>query len=264
MTTNEQEQQYLQQLKQIFDNTAPLLEAVGSPERLRVAPKSDLALDDEQSRPFHVSHAAILALGVAVDHLNSMRLLISGCETCEPHGMIFPVYAHWALVRGAFENGCRSVWLLGPNERSTRIIRSLRVHATNIEMSNLAATVVGSSNIRPKVERLTRLKSVAERAGLSAGQAKKKYQMLDVVQYAGEQALGSKDAAEVVWRGSSGAMHGDLWATMSLQSNTLIFSSDPTVASAESTVNIAMLAQFSRYAFSVISAGLRLFEERSR
>ena len=139
MTHSDTEQQHLRQLKQLFPIVDKLLARTDGRERaLRPAPGTDLAEDDRLSAPYHVSHAVARAQMVSVDHLHALRRMTEDCSVCVPNGMTFQVTAHWALLRAALENACRAIWLLGPESRSERVLRALRLQADNIEKSDTA------------------------------------------------------------------------------------------------------------------------------
>jgi hypothetical protein len=81
---------------------------------------SDLAADDQATHPRRVSHLAFAAISAAVDHFHASRTLISA-------GHVIHLNAQFTLLRAALENAATAVYLLAPDDRNTRLLRSLRV-----------------------------------------------------------------------------------------------------------------------------------------
>jgi hypothetical protein len=264
VTISDGEQQDLQRLKQLFSTFDGLGRRITSPEHLlRPAPGTVLAEDDRQSDPFQVSHAAATALTVAVDHLLALRRMTEDCRVCQPSRMTFQITAHWTLLRAAMEGASRAIWLLGPEDRSERVVRALRLQADNVTNSDAAAALLPSGPRRPKIERIARVKEIAVRAGVSAGDAVTTVRYREIVRYAGDLIAHDAGRFELLWRACSGAAHGDIWAVLNLQDRKTIDSANG-VTTAQLTVSVSGLSTVARAATALATAGFGLFDRRDR
>jgi hypothetical protein len=88
--------------------------------------------DDARTHPYEVSHQANRSMGVAVDHLHSMRMALTGTGD---NVLGLHTFAPLSLTRAALENGATAVWLCSPKRRTERILRRLR-----LEMASIKAT----------------------------------------------------------------------------------------------------------------------------
>jgi hypothetical protein len=80
---------------------------------------SSLAGDDKATDPSRLSHAVIALLISAVDHFETLRLVVE-----EQHAL--PARGGFTLLRVALENAAVAVWLLAPGLRDERVFRLLR------------------------------------------------------------------------------------------------------------------------------------------
>ncbi|GAB1512552.1 hypothetical protein [Actinophytocola sp. KF-1] len=81
---------------------------------------SALAADDDATRPHPLSYIALTALVAAVDHFHAAATLVSV-------GRVIHSNALFTLLRAALENASTAVYLMGPGDAKTRILRALRV-----------------------------------------------------------------------------------------------------------------------------------------
>ncbi|MFJ6690973.1 hypothetical protein [Streptomyces sp. NPDC091294] len=82
-------------------------------------------------------------------------------------------YAQATLVRAAFENAARAVWLLAPGKRLTRIQRRLALQADNNTHSDRMHDLLGATPIRTATERTRQIRDLAVRAGIPVSDVKK-------------------------------------------------------------------------------------------
>lgn len=229
-------------------------------------PGSPLDGDDRKADPFHVSHAVASAIHVAVDHADALRRVITGCDTCNPQQVTLGLNSNYSLLRGALENAARAVWLLAPSARSERVLRRLRLQASNVLSSDKAARAIGDTMHNARNDRLARIREIAARAGLDAQLAVKPPPSLAAIHTAGEYISRDEGAAlhtEALWRACSGAAHGDTWAGLSLHDNDIV-SRDGNVAILQITAATSLLTTITTETFVVIDAAHRLFGLRNR
>ncbi|MFH9751371.1 hypothetical protein [Streptomyces griseus] len=84
---------------------------------MRGQPGSALAGDDAKTDPYQISHSACTALSVAVDHLHCFRSTFAGDPQGNSVSITLHTHGQYSLLRGAFENSARAVWMLGPTLR---------------------------------------------------------------------------------------------------------------------------------------------------
>ncbi|WP_187234054.1 hypothetical protein [Actinomadura sp. HBU206391] len=199
----------------------------------------------------------------AVDHLHALRRMTMDCEVCHPNGMTFQITVHWTLLRAALENGSRAIWLLGPEDRSERVLRVLRLQADNVANSDAAAQKLPSGPTEPKAQRIARVKEIADRAGLSRGKAVAKVGYGEIVRYAGDFVANEADHVEFLWRACSGAAHGDTWAILSLQDREPIDSANG-ITTMRLTVSVRGLSMVAQEVTALVEAGFGLFDYRDQ
>ncbi|MFJ9448357.1 hypothetical protein ACIRRH_42095 [Kitasatospora sp. NPDC101235] len=93
---------------------------------------SALVGDDAKTDPHRLSHSAVLALVVAIDHLRALTDLVRREVKDGEQQMLLHSHAPFTLLRAALENAARAVWLLGPQQRLERVGRCLRMHYADI------------------------------------------------------------------------------------------------------------------------------------
>jgi hypothetical protein len=89
--------------------------------RFTIKPRSQLALDDEATDWFRISHAATNYLIHASDALDALHTLIPSDGELELHYM-----AHFPVARSALEAASLALWILAPDDPKQRIERHLR------------------------------------------------------------------------------------------------------------------------------------------
>jgi hypothetical protein len=230
---------------------------------LSVPAGSPLAGDDRRAAPFQVSHAVAAALVVAVDHVHCLRRSIDGCTDCRPHQLTFLLNSYYSLLRGAMENAARVVWLLAPEQRPERVLRRLRLQAGNVIQSDDLCEAGGFPRTKPKVERLQRVKDIAQQAGVSPSDAVQPAGKRAIIRAAGQYIGGNATQAEVLWRACSAAAHGDTWAALSLHERDVTAQVDQvlTVRTAAST---HVLTTFVVETMAIIKTAFSLRDLRSQ
>ncbi|MET9664980.1 hypothetical protein ABZY19_06365 [Streptomyces sp. NPDC006475] len=94
-----------------------------------MAAGSALAGDDAKTDPYQVSHNAWSALCVAADHLHCFCSTLVGDMGSNEIAITLHTHGQYSLLRGAFENRARVVWILGPRQRLVRVQRRLSLQA---------------------------------------------------------------------------------------------------------------------------------------
>ena len=87
-------------------------------------PDSDLASDNSQIPDWPVARLAPDLLGVAIDHMHSLRL--SAGQPPEGHAE-WSARAPWTLLRSSLESASQVIWMMCENDQAVRMERCLRV-----------------------------------------------------------------------------------------------------------------------------------------
>ncbi|MBX9420849.1 hypothetical protein [Streptomyces lateritius] len=170
----DKEEQYLCQLLTLLKSTRRLETYTQDDSgQWQVQPGSALAGDDAKSHPHEVSHSAWHALTVAVDHLQCLRSSILAEQSATQATALIHTHAQASLVRGAFENSARAVWLLGPANRLQRLTRGLSLQAKEIAQSHRVRQIAKSPGVKTKDDRLQVITDLLVAAGASPEEARK-------------------------------------------------------------------------------------------
>lgn len=88
---------------------------------------SIIAGDDKATTPFQTSHTVVTALTMATENIRALhRILLVGDQ------LVVPMYAHYPVMRSILEAASLAKWILSPDERRERVLRSLRARAEDI------------------------------------------------------------------------------------------------------------------------------------
>jgi hypothetical protein len=222
---------------------------------------SDLAADNQLSKPFQTSHSVVRAIAVAIDHFNGLRLMILGSDG-NPTTLHLCTHAPLTLLRAAMENAATAIWMLVPNESHERVRRTLALAARDIRPSEQIKRLVGTTGPRNRDQRLSRIHAVAAQAGLvPTDLPEARYEA--IVRVAGAHTGITPDVAEALWRACSAASHGDLWLIASVLERDRRRGND--VAVVELEANAEVLAFTTTWCAALIELAIRRFGElRSR
>jgi hypothetical protein len=227
---------------------------------------SALAGDDAKTDPFQVSHNAWSALSVAVDHLHCYRSSLVG----EQHGtnlrLTLHTHAQYSLLRGAFENSARAVWLLAPPKRLLRVQRRLSLQASDYRHADHLRELLKQQPPRPSEARIQRLVDLVVAAGTDPDQVKKvlgsRPTYKDIVRDAGALTAMGADQAEIVWSCCSSLAHGDSYGTLSILQRNVI-DTQGNVNLAQITSSPLFLWWATDHAVAMMQRGFALFKERA-
>ena len=175
-------------------------------------PDSDLALDDEDWPYFPPSTIAWIGLVSATDHLDAIRRHIDAHFT-------FPM-AHLTMCRSALVGAAQTAWILAPDDRPTRLLRSRTVIAygyknhlqyltglQNLDTKPHLGTDFVAAHTKERKEQLTEKRK--------ADNQHKDLDTTEMIRQAAEGVFPGQPelAAQAIlaWRSSSGAAHGLAW-----------------------------------------------------
>ncbi|MFI7596726.1 hypothetical protein [Actinoplanes sp. NPDC049681] len=231
----------------------------------QVQPGSPLAGDDAKADPYQVSHSAWHALTVAVDHMQCLRSSLVSELTDRSASIRIHTHAQSSLIRGAFENGARAVWMLGPPMRLARVTRRLSLEAKEVRHSARMRELVGQPGPRTVEQRERQLRDLIINAGVQPDDARRALrspQYSESVKAAGELTTLGADLAEVVWSGCSSLAHGDISGTLGLLDKEIVERVGD-VNHVRITGSVSGLYLCTLASFAVINSGFDLFKARS-
>ncbi len=175
-----------------------LAERIADPDDFPVFSGSSLRGDDRASHPFEMSQAIRHLVNASVDQLHGAKSLhVAGHEHLAVGS---------TLARAALENTATGLWILGPQDRDSRVARVLRWHARNYDdEAGTVGDLVGDAPQRHQVL----VGSVAAARGLDADQVVRGYKVTTPI-------LGAEDFTSMrvkfLWAIASGFAQGRPWA----------------------------------------------------
>jgi hypothetical protein len=129
-------------LRDIFKTTDTWL-ARTSAQPPEVQTGSQLADDDTVTKFLQMSHVVTGILVSAVDHLNSLRALMTDAH-------LLPSHAIFTLVRTAHENAAVVVWLVSPSDRLERVSRTLSLALQDSRNADDVGALTGTHSTHQK------------------------------------------------------------------------------------------------------------------
>jgi hypothetical protein len=116
---------------------------------LRVLPGTALAGDDRGTAYETLSSQVRSHLGVAIDHMRTLREVAISARS-------LPAMAGFTPTRAALEGVGTSLWLLGPASRDERVIRSLQLASEGHRDALVAEAELRGQRFEASEDRVTR------------------------------------------------------------------------------------------------------------
>jgi hypothetical protein len=275
------EQQDLRVLLTILEKIDSWLDLVASDVPAgawTVQPRSPLSTDDARTHPYRISHRAWMAITAAVDFLACLRGSLIGARHGDRLNVRLHLYAQAGLVRGALENACCAVWLLGP-PRMERVTNRLALEWKELKPAYRLRELASSSpprTIDQRKQQLVDLLLAAHTAAVPPGQvpavaddtaARKALRGLTyatIVRRAGEVSKAGADPTEAAWSMCSGLAHGDASATLGLLDTEVVKQVTPGINLARISPHVRLLVAATAIACGMTARAFRLLQERCR
>ena len=180
------------------------LEPVMHGQIAEIQPSSLLWIDDLAVDPLRMSSAAVRSVVSAIDHLHTLRVVLSQV------GM--PVVSGFTLMRGAFEASAAAVWLLEPHNADERHLRLLQDAWTDFADANTLIATEGqiSESVAVRENNLT---TATASAGIALKNAREKTSTSEklkaIEQFVSAELGRDADQSSMlkIWRVLSGAAH---------------------------------------------------------
>lgn len=241
----------------------------------RPEPGSSLAGDDKATDPYLLSHAVVQVLISAVDHLETLRLVVQ-----EQH--VLPARGGFTLIRAALENAAVAVWLLAPSSSDERVFRLLRWEWADAEDSDTALLLMGemtsdatrTTQIQQAAadqrnQRKQALQALARARQMSSDQVSKvcgrPVPWKTILKEAGDAARElTGDRAKWVWTICSGLAHSRRWAVLAFLKYEVAPGPTPDLHHLKISADEQRLAVMANVAALMLAEAWRLFDERRR
>jgi hypothetical protein len=244
-------------------------------------PGSRLEADDERTRPYHLAHEVQQHIRVAVDALFAVRRL---CIAPDLSRIDVPLLAAFPLLRAAVENACVAAWLLESDDPVERMTRRLVLQLASVRANDDAVDAALNGDPLPEPEVRARAERAASNdewharlrsAGVDVDRLLKRPR--DAPSTTAQVVAGATAACAdprtpmdrpgtiiAVWRGLSGASHGDLWALSSLPDHVLLGDPDPITGRIDSSVSTSprTLSIWTWCAHEVTEHAIRRFDSQ--
>jgi hypothetical protein len=187
--------------------------------QMPVEPGSDFALDEAQLPEPDINQAAWLLRFVALDHMESLR----DHAALRPDGLArWHVHAPWTQLRAALETASHLVWMVGLDDRDTRLERLLRLSFDDNAQYKQALDLSHSPEKAAQVTYYDKIVQDFEAAAAPwTGKARNRIRTpINMVECVTESARLSHAVrlartAELSWRIAAGYAHGSPWAHLS-------------------------------------------------
>ncbi|OLR92562.1 hypothetical protein [Actinokineospora bangkokensis] len=238
-------------------------------------PGSSLAGDDKATDPYNLSHAVVEVLLSAVDHLETLRLVVQEQQT-------LPARGGFTLVRAVLENAAVAVWLLAPASRDERVFRLLRWEWADAEdsdsalllMAEMATDPTRSAEVRQNAadqrdKRKQSLQKLAQDRHLSQNQVSqvcaRPVKWADILKGAGDAARElTGDRAKWAWMICSGLAHSRRWAVIGFLKYEVTPGPTADLHHLKVSADEERLAIMVNIAVLMLAEAWRLFDERRR
>jgi hypothetical protein len=189
-------------IRQVFKAVGPIHEKQRA-EGYAIHPHSALQLDRDRMPDLPVESSVDRLLFHSLDCLWGLHQLLK--HEGQQH------FAPYLLLRGALETAATAVWLLAPDDRTTRLERRAAIEANDASESRMAIKSAGVSDPRDTTgDRIRALPAVIQGAGLDP--EKCKWSGYGKVIKEIDERPGTRYSLESAWRASSGMAHGKFWA----------------------------------------------------
>ncbi|WP_299039964.1 hypothetical protein [uncultured Pseudokineococcus sp.] len=215
--------------------------------------------DDAATAPLHLSHAAWLALTLALDKLEAVRALVEDAHRTQP-------WAHHTLLRSALEHAATAVWLLAPASRDERIRRRLKLAGHDVYESGRAQELSGVSPAPPgrlPAERYEEIRELARARGFEDPDAVLgRFSYVKVVREAATATALPADVLELLWMTGSGIAHGRAWATFAMLEHEDVTLDNGDVRQISISASIEQLTMIAATVLNLVELASALYEQR--
>lgn len=236
---------------------SPLVKRINS---CTVQPGSELAEDDDASRTDAVSHQARGLMTVAADNADALSTLMVKAR-------VLPAFAGYSLLRNAIECAGIALWLIGPADSNTRVLRAIQLSYESLkDHRKLEAARVGEKLMGVDPTDPTLKKLVAERdkrpanVGVKLAPPTLTERLESVEEYVTQHAP-KQEALIVYWQRGSGLAHGRRHAVWQV-SDARVKGSDHAGFQVVMTGDIVELTAHFEAAVNYLEDAVALFEAR--
>ncbi|WP_172651146.1 hypothetical protein [Rhodococcus opacus] len=188
--------------------TQQLMKTLSAVERKRetggysIEPTSDLDLDHQRMTGLLVGHSVDRALHHSLDCLWGLNqlLVVNGPQH----------YSPYVLIRGALESAATAVWLLAPDDQTTRLQRRVALEVDNSKEASKAIAAAGHAGEDDADQRKSNMGALLRDAGLVLRNCQ--WRGYGAVVQEIDDAPNTLKSVELAWRTTSGMSHGKLWS----------------------------------------------------
>lgn len=226
-------------------------------ESLSVTAGSSLAGDRDAATYNPVPDVVRNILGVALDHLHALVVSVE-----QSNGMILAM-SSFTLIRTAYEAAGTGLWLLQPQSRDERLMRSMRLTYDNRRQVRSVQTGLGKTD--PGFERmLGRLREQMDaRDGLRGKPLKPMTSVTDRLTSVAELVPKLIFPPLALWQMASGVAHGNSSMMIAVLERKQVGPSDGTSADYNVTSSVVTIALFYAAALDMIEALFDLYDARN-
>ena len=260
-----EEQRLLGQIVRTLEVLPAWETLIGTPSAGRVAPGSELAADDAATEPFQVHSAAWAAIIAAVDHLVCLRDSMLVPDPDAPSHFTARLHLHGqpSLIRGALENSSRAVWLLGTDDRPTRVARRLRQEWAEVGDLEKIRELIGQPSGKDISKHFEKLSALARAVGVEPSAIKQRPRYGNIVEDAADRLGADPKVAEAIWKACSSLAHGDLRGVLAHLPKDVQDSDTPGTVLSRAAPNVDLMATVTLMAVATTRHAFDLFRRRA-
>lgn len=189
-------------IRQVFKAVGPIHEKQRA-KGYGIHPHSALQLDRDRMPDLPVESTVDRVLFHSLDCLWGLHQLLK--HEGQQH------FVPYLLLRGALETAATAVWLLAPDDRTTRLERRAAIEANDAIESSKAIESAGVPDPQDTIgDRIRALEPIIQRARLDP--AKCRWGGYGKVIKEIDERPGTRYSLESAWRACSGMSHGKFWA----------------------------------------------------
>lgn len=233
-----------------MNRAAEVLGRIEANDPYPVEPDSDLAGDRAQIPDLWVDTLAARRLKVAVDYLAGIRELMGAGRH---------YYAPFALLRASLESSAAAVWLLEPDDRTTRLQRLVGMHIDDTNNKKAVHFMV-PERFRDPFDHEPGITAMVRASG--SPRKKCKFPVYTTLLEKIDDLPGRGASLLLAWRVCSGFAHGLSWATTGLIPQSNREQIGPTVHQFEASPNYQLVATLVNTAVRTVERAHCLFQVR--
>lgn len=225
---------------------------------LTVTPGSSLAGDRAAATYNPVPNQVISSLATALDHLHGLQVSV------ESSGGAILAMSSFTLIRSAFESAGTGLWILLPESRDERLLRSMRFTRENRRQLHVVMDELDHDDPKFEVVKARLEEQLAARPGIAGKSLATVDSVTDRLKTIAPILPKLIYPPLTLWRMASGIAHGNQSMMVAVLEQEQITPGESGSADYRVTSSYMSIAMFYHAALDMIEALIDLYDERNR